>query len=121
MDNAEELNSNITGWTKDSLAAAKKEIKSLGIKHYPNSPNPVPLAQALKSATGKKFGLINRISYKMPRSAVFVHKGVSKGHPASNPRKAKPWFDAIDKRIDALGDIVAEGQGNLIINNLRIK
>lgn len=121
MTNEDALNDDIKQWTKESLAAAKTEINSLGVVHYPNSPNPVPLAKALKSSTKKQYGLINRISYQFPRSGVFVHKGVSKGHPASNPRKAKPWFQAIDNRTDELADIVANGQADLIINNLSIK
>jgi hypothetical protein len=58
----------------------------------------------------------------MPRSAIFLHKGVGKGHPISNPRTAKEWFSpVVDKNIEGLADIVANGGGNLIINNLNIK
>jgi hypothetical protein len=121
MIDQDQLNNDITRWSKDSLKAAKAEIGSLGIKHYPNSPNPVPLATALKSQARKQFGMINRISYKFPRSGVFVHKGVSRGHPASNPRKAKPWFGAIDSRIEDLADIVSNGQANIVVNNLSIR
>jgi len=121
MQDQQQFNDDITKWTKDGLKAAKTEINSLGIVHLPNSPNPVPLAKAIKSSTKKQLGLINRISYQFPRSGVFVHKGVSRGHPASNPRKAKPWFHAIDKRVDELADIVSNGQANLVVNNLSIR
>lgn len=121
MIDQDQLNNDITGWTKDSLKAGKAEIGRLGVKHYPYSRNPQPLATALKSQTRKQFGMINRISYKFPRSGVFVHKGVSRAHPASNPRKAKPWFGAIDSRVEELADIVSNGQANIVVNNLSIR
>lgn len=58
----------------------------------------------------------------MPRSAVFLHKGVSRGHDKNNPRKAKEWFQpVVDKNIDSLADIVSNGQGDLVVNALKIK
>jgi hypothetical protein len=124
FDNADinELNSNIEGWNNKTKNAVLSKMDDLGIKHSKNSPNKTPLRKAFTSSVGKKFDIINKISYKMPRSAVFLHKGVSRSHPISNPRQAKQWFNpVIDNNIGELGDIVANGQGNLIVNALQIK
>jgi hypothetical protein len=117
-----ELNTNIEGWDKKNLRDLKSELNRLGVRHRRNSPNKVALVRVLKSRLRKRSGLTDRISYVMPRSAVFLHKGVSKGHPITNPRQAKPWYvPVVDGNMDALGDIVSEGGGNLIINNLSIR
>jgi len=119
---ADNLNEKIRSWAKDNKAELLREIASLGIKHYAYSRNPQPLAQALKSSVKEKNGLVNRISFKMPRSAVFLHKGVSKSHPKTNPRQAKEWFNPIvNKNTDKLADIVAEGCSSLVVNSLKIK
>ncbi|HRH61021.1 MAG TPA: hypothetical protein PL045_10655 [Chitinophagaceae bacterium] len=118
----ENLNTDIEIWGDKNFANIKSEIPALGIQHYPYSRNPKPLAQALRQKLSKRFSLINKISYSMPRSGVFVHKGVSRGHGKNNPRQAKEWFNPVlNKDLDELGDIVAEGQGNLVVNGLLIK
>jgi hypothetical protein len=117
----QELNSNIVGWDRTNKRDLINELNKLGVKHRRNSPNKIPLQKALKSQLRQRAGLTDRISYKMPRSAIFLHKGVSKGHPITNPRKAKEWYAPVDRNIEHLVDIVAEGGGNLIINNISIK
>lgn len=58
----------------------------------------------------------------MPKSGVFLHKGVSRGHSANNPRQAKKWFDIpTEINMPALQEIVAENDSTYIINNLTIK
>ena len=115
------MNDEITRWSDDTKRDLVSELDSLGVQHYKNSPNKVPLRQALKRKLRKRFDTIDKITYQMPRSAIFLHKGVSRGHGKDNPRKAKEWYAPIvDKNMDKLGDIVAEGQGNMIINNFTI-
>jgi len=119
---ADALNDKIRAWDKDNKQELVNEMNQLNIKHYPYSRSPQPLQQALKSRVVEKGGLVNKISYKMPRSAVFVHKGVSKSHPKSNPRQAKEWFNPIvNKNTDKLAEIVAEGCSTLVVNSLKIK
>lgn len=118
----EALNTNIEIWADNTQQKVVDQINALNIKHYPYSTNPVPLSKAIKNTVSKKNGLASRIGYKMPRSGVFVHKGVSRGHGINNPRTAKEWFEPpIDANLDELRDIVADGQGTLIINALKIK
>lgn len=116
-------NDKIEEWGKKNLAAIKTTIDALGIKHSPKSTNP----KALKNNITLKFkkdrdGMLNRISYGMPRSGVFEHKGVGRGHPISNPRKAKRWFDIpTEANLPDLQKIVAENDVTYVINNLKIK
>lgn len=117
-----EMTGEISQWNKENLADLKARLKALNVKHSKNSPNQVPLIRALKSQLHKDAGLIDRITYKMPRSAIFLHKGVSKGHPISNPRTAKEWYvPVVEKNIEKLQDIIANGAGNLIINNFKFQ
>lgn len=116
------LNDDIEKWDEDNKRDVLQEMNALDIKHYKYSPNKTPLRRAFKSSLRKRFDLYDRITYSMPRSAVFLHKGVSRGHGKDNPRRAKEWYQPVtDKNIDKLGDIVAEGDGNLIINSLKIQ
>ena len=113
----------IIDWAQKNLTSIKQTIDALDIKHSPRSPNKI----ALKNNITLKFkkdrdGLLNKISYGMPRSGVFVHKGVSRGHGIDNPRKAKKWFDIpTEMNLPNLQKIVAENDVNYVINNLEIK
>lgn len=121
MDTTEDLNSGITDWSNQTFDALKNELDALGVQHSKYSRSPQSLKAALRKKLGRQRGTINRISFGMPRHAVFLQKGVSRGHPKTSPRKKKEWFNPVDDRLPQLADIVAEGQGNLIINNLGIR
>lgn len=115
------LNENIAAWEHENKAEIIAEMNRLGIHHYKYSPNKSALQNALRSRTYKKDGLTSRIRYSMPRSAVFVHKGVSRKHPISNPRTAKPFFNPIvNKNLEKLAEIVSDGSGTMIVNALKI-
>jgi hypothetical protein len=116
------MNADVSSWATETRKEVVSQMDELDIRHYPYSPNKVPLRKALKQRLVRRRDMINKISYTMPRSAVFVHKGVSRGHPISNPRKIKQFFNpVIDERIEKLADLVAEHSGNIIINALQIK
>ncbi len=118
----DELNSDIEQWNKRDKSDLLSEMDALNIKHSKYSPNKVPLRRAVKDRLRKSRGLINKISYSMPRSAVFLHKGVSRGHGKNNPREAKEWYEpVVDRNLPDLAEIVANGNGNMIINALKIR
>jgi hypothetical protein len=118
----EQINEDIAGWDSGNKKDLISELNTLNVKHVKRSPNKIALQKALKSSIRKRNGLADKISYKMPRSAVFLHKGVGKGRPITNPGQAKEWYSpVVDRNLDNLADIVAEGGGNLIINNLNIR
>ncbi len=117
----DEYNEEVTQWDADNKEDLIHEMDVLDIRHSKNSPNKIALRNALKSRLKRSFDMINKISYTFPRSAVFLAKGVGRGHPISNPRQAKDWYNSVvEKNLDKLGDIAANGQGNLIINNIDI-
>ncbi len=123
--NVNTANARITDWAKGTEGDLKEEIKSLGIRHRANSKSPMAAVKALKTTYRKGDGIINRISFRIPRHMIFVHKGVGRDTPiekvGQTNRKAKPWFNpVIDKNIDELADIAAEEIGGAIINNLLI-
>lgn len=121
-EDIDQFNDKIKNWDDTIKAEVKGQIDKLGIRTYSYSQNPVRLRNAFRSRLRKEFDLINKISYSMPRSAVFLHKGVSRGHDKNNPRKAKEWFQpVVDKNIDSLADIVSNSQGDLVVNALKIK
>lgn len=122
QNDIENLNIKIENWDDRNKAEIKSTIDSLAIKRYAYSQNPLPLIKAFKSRLKKKYDVVNTISYSMPRSAVFLHKGVSRGHGKNNPRQKKEWFQPVlDKNFDELAEIVADGQGDLVVNALSIK
>jgi hypothetical protein len=111
----------VKDWTKESEDKLKQELDNLNVQRYPYSRDPIPLKQAIRGRVLDKNGLPSIIGYKMPKTGVWVQKGVSRGHPISNPRTAKDWFNkTIDNNIDKLGDIVMENTGNMIVNALKI-
>jgi hypothetical protein len=126
MVNYDEANSKIVGWSKDILLKLRTEINNQGIRHVASSRSPQAAEKALVARTPKKGGLVERVSYIMPRHMIYVHKGVGRGTKISQVgntnRKAKPWFNPIiEQNIDGLADIVAEELGSGIVNNILIR
>jgi hypothetical protein len=120
------FNSDVSQWTRAAKEAVVSEISSQGIIHRENSKSPVAAQNAIKTAQRKKTGVTARISFKMPRHMVFVHKGVGRGTKitdvGSTNRKAKPWFNpVIEKKFPELVDIVADHQGTMVLNAVMIK
>lgn len=121
-EDIDQFNDQVTNWDNMNKSEVKGRIDQLGVKRYSYSQNPVPLTKAFRSRLRKKFEMINTISYSMPRSSIFLHKGVSRGHGKNNPRQPKEWFQpVVDKNIDSLADIVSDSQGDLVVNALKIK
>ena len=111
----------VVDWSKQTNNELKDKIDSLGVTRYPYSRDPVPLKQAIKGKVYDKNGLPSIIGFKMPKTGIWVQKGVSRGHPIANPREAKDWYNStIEKEIDKLGDIVMNNTGNMIVNALKI-
>lgn len=121
-EDLQNFNDEVTEWGKKANDALKSSVDSTGIKSHPNSANEVSLKKSLKMKTRLMNGMVGRIGFSMNRSGVFVHKGVSRGHPKSNPREAKEWFNpVIEKNLPDLAGIVAEQTGQMIVNALIIK
>ena len=112
----------IQGWGKKNLASVKSAIGGFGIKHSIKSRSPAPLANRIFVKFRKKDGFIYKIAYSIPKTGIYVHKGVSRGHKISNPREAKKFFDQpTDANLPELQDIVADMMGSYVINNIKIK
>lgn len=80
------------------------------------------LKDSIKARTGKEDGVIDFASFAFERHGVFVHKGVSRGHGISNPRKKQEWFNpALDKHLPELADKLAEINTDAAINATRLK
>ncbi len=119
-------NQKIDQWATSVLGELKQEIDIQGIRHEKRSSSPKAAKASLTKTTKKTSGMIERISYRIPRHMIFVHKGVGRGTPiekaGTTKRKAKPWFNpVIERNIDQLADIVAEELGSALVNNLLIK
>lgn len=116
MDPKEKLNNEVAAWRKALMVALKSEITNLGIGHNPKS-KALPAKEVMTSHQWKKYGIVNVVNFKFPRYMVFVHKGVSRGHPISNPRQAKEWFNPVlERNLDKLADIVADNTADLMVN-----
>ncbi|MEI7737077.1 MAG: hypothetical protein WCI49_16525 [Ferruginibacter sp.] len=119
-------NEKISAWADKNLQAVKAEIDALGIQHRPKSPSPKASRNSITKKIRVRNGQIDKISYGMPRTMVFVHKGVGNGTPISKVgqtnRIAKQWFDnPTNRNFDELQQIVAENDATYVINNLSIK
>ena len=120
-------NAAVRQWNSENIPLLKAEMQKLGIKKYSGA-----MMSYLKSRfyfTQQKD--IRGIGYKMPRHAVFVHKGVGLGYGINGvttkalggkKRIPKPWFNnVIDKRIPILADEVAKYDADVLANNIFIK
>ena len=122
IEDSEEYNDEVDQWTKDLIEDFKRELDTLDVRRWAFSPNKTPLRKAIKAKLYKRYGIVNKVGISMPKSAVFLHKGVSKGHPISNPRRAKAWFNpVVDRNIGKLTEIAAKHSVNFIVNSIYIK
>lgn len=136
-------------WADKTEAGLKGRSAALGITHRSNSPSSGSSVGKIKGRTKQRGGIIDRVSFKFPRSLVWTHKGAGKGRggvkgsvwydalgirhstsPGSfgkmgtGGRRAKPWLnDTLEAAtgVDELASIVAEESGDAIVNNLLIK
>ncbi|HEU4634341.1 MAG TPA: hypothetical protein VFS22_10165 [Flavisolibacter sp.] len=120
------FNRDVDRWTKVTKNSVVSEMDNLGIVHRENSRSPVPAKKALKTSQRKASGITNRISFRMPRHMVFVHKGVGRGTKITDVgttnRRAKPWFNpVIEKRMEELVQTVADHQGTMVLNAVLIR
>lgn len=66
------------------------------------------LYESLKEKYKGSGGEIYFISFPFARHGIFLDKGVSRGHPLSNPRRKVDWFHSIiDAQTAVLSDIIA--------------
>lgn len=119
-------NNAVGDWTSDTKGQVISEMDALGIVHSEKSKSKVPAKKALRTALRKNAGVTNRISFKIPRHMVFVHKGVGRGTRISQvgttKRKPKPFLNpVIEKNIGKLAEVVADHQGTMVVNALMIK
>lgn len=127
----------------------KGRSAALGITHRSNSPSSGSSVAKIKGKEKMSGGIIDRISFKFPRTLIWTHKGAGKGRGGNkgsvwydalgirhttNPeslgkmgsggRVAKPWLnDTLEapEGVDELATIVAEESGDAIVNRLLIK
>lgn len=78
--------------------------------------------ESLHDQIGKKFGVIERISYKFNRYLVFLHKGVGRGRPIGSDKvKPKEWLNPVlDQQVPLLADIVASIKADQAVNAIQI-
>lgn len=80
------------------------------------------LKDSIQARTGAADGIIEFVSFSFERHGVFVHKGVSGGHPLSNPRQKGEWFNpSMDKHIPELADQLAKLNADAAIKAMNIK
>jgi hypothetical protein len=123
MANVPYNNDDIIQWRDKNYNAIVTEIAALGIQHRPNSPSPKALAKSITKKHKIKNGLIVSVSYGMPRSGIFRHKGVGRGR-GINSGKTNParWFsNPTNRNFPELEEIVAANDATYVINNLTIK
>jgi hypothetical protein len=115
----QQYNLEVREWTSKSLRDLRSELTRLNVKF---SGNKNSMNKILRTSIRNSNGMASRISFKLPQHAIFLHKGVGRGRPVSRPKGAKQWFNpVIDRNIPDLADRVANGQADLIINNINIR
>lgn len=117
-----EYNRKVEAWKEKARNAVLAAIASEGVVHRKNSPDKIALKNSVKATTKKEADVTSRVTFSFNRSMVFLQKGVSRGHPISNPRKAKDVFNGpVNKHFDELADLAADMMGEMIVNALLIK
>src|SRR5437868_9116335 len=88
--NYEAFNDAVKSWGKQNTVLLKEAAGSMGIIHRPRSPSPTASIPKIKESVGYTNKVINRVSFKFPKSLVFTHRGAGKGMGGS---KGSRWID----------------------------
>jgi hypothetical protein len=139
---AEKFNYDVKKWSQGTLGMLSVNVRRLtGIqkifffkkmKKYGRATaaaqklRPDSLANSIKLTTRKNgyMGQIDRIGYTFPLHGIWLHHGVSRGHPASKPRRKVDWFNSVlDARISALAELSAKyfAEAAINYNNMKIR
>lgn len=126
--NYDKLNGKVKSWQLSARRQLVGMFDKLGIKHRSNSPSSKASVKSISTRSKKRYGAVERISFKFPRHMVFVHKGVGRGTKAAeagstkSKRKAKEWYNPVmDEQVPKLADTVAEEYGDLSVNAIQIQ
>ena len=147
--NLDKINQDIESWGNTAAVALKQTRSTMGIQHRDNSPSPKPSLQQIVARFKYANGLVHIISFKVPRSLIYVHKGAGKGmggtigsswadkygnqhktdpnsfgKMATGSRKEKPFYNQTmesPQGVEHLSDLIVTSIGDAIVNNLLIK
>lgn len=137
----EKVNAIITTHTAAAVPALVAEQNKYGITHGPNGFNKI------RTAMRKRDGMINKVTFKFPKTGIYREKGAGRGYggkkgskwidangvtkttnPASlgkagtGKRQAAPWFNpVIEKYADQMANELADQFVEIAFNNLLIK
>lgn len=79
------------------------------------------LHKSITTKTRKEHGEIYSVTFQFERHGVFVHKGVSRGHPAGNERTAFEWFNPVlEQYIPELADNIAKINADAALNSAKM-
>ena len=80
------------------------------------------LADSIAAKTKEEYGAIERVSFTFERHGVFVHKGVSRGHPITSPREKIEWFNpVIERYVPELANKLAELNADAAVDATKMK
>jgi len=112
-----ELKRNVRVLTNNEKHILIKTIRIKGTGGALKSRNEaMKLLDSLSAKVKTRFDLPERVIFPFVRHGVFIAKGVSRGHPVSNPRKKIDWFEtSIDSGINELADIIVKHQADAAV------
>lgn len=144
-----DFNTLVLGWSVQAAQTIRMAAGAMNIQHRPVSPSLASSVARISSAVSYESGVINKITFRFPKSLAYVHHGAGRGQGGvkgskwidargdrkqTNPRSlgkqdsgnrwAKPFFNNAMTGaggVDALADIVAETIGDSVIDNILIK
>jgi len=91
------------------LRASRKSKLQKAVKNSKHK----SLATSISMKLRKRFDIPERIIFPFERHGAFIHFGVSREHPRSNPRQKINWFDPVlDFAEEKLADIAMKYYGN---------
>jgi len=121
VSDVQEVNAAILQWVPKVRSALKSSASLLGNgkeESFVTRGTRVEykLKDSIHTGTHKDYGQIDSVNIKFERHGVFVHKGVSRGHPITNPREKTDWFNPeLEKHIPELANRLAEINADLAV------
>lgn len=119
-------NAAIKAWGRQARQEMLGEIAKLNMVHGKGI-----LRKTLHDTYINGSGIINGVGFRIPRHAVFAHKGVGRGYPIEKTslgntllrgRQPKPFLNPVlDRLLPQLADEVSEYGGDIYTGSLFIK
>lgn len=124
LEQQEQVRKQIKAWSNSTKKELLFALHRLNLQGRKKIGDVDPLKKSLRNSVRTRGGEVYKVSFAFARHGIFLEHGVGKGRPVrslSAKKNAKKWLsEVIPNQFEELVDIIEEGYGEMIEEELRL-